>query len=379
MTGVTKVPPKFYMCRLHLLFRPVVLFLFAVDISANAGGGIFSVAGTVKTTVYGPESGSVRYSVSGHFNYQCSNSWWQIETRTSNSLTGKVAIENCMSINDGVRHFTLFEGSTNKGMPLSIACPIKFPPPGRIEHFAIWLMLSEKPELPLLGKDKIRRFINVPDCQADILNHNQNQGQFVADYLNSGGRFLSKLTIRNDGVRIATDLSPEGNLTAIIDRFPAPFEKGFTELDFSIVETKKTEDLILPGAAIYKKFSPKRDGKGFEDVYAPIITEIKVEEWKSGVSEQAVMGIAPPEKLYAMDYRPQELKAGKSVSYVSKGDEWKPVSDPQIRMLVKMANQPERGKANAPSGVARFVLIFVLIFTSVFLLVIIIKKGRNHG
>lgn len=85
-----------------------------------------------------------------------------------------------------------------------------------------------------------------------------------------------------------------------------------------------------------------------------------------------------PNNLFAMDYRPSDLSTGSAVSYVTRSDEWKPVSDPQIRMLVKIANREKNGGHVETPSRSRFIPLFLILFISSLFLGIIIKKKKIY-
>jgi hypothetical protein len=279
---------------------------------------------------------NLNYRTDARVIFLYSNGWWQVEARfTSSNLVNPVVV-NCMKIPDGTRSFIIIEGSTNTGLTtLATACPISFPPPGQSELLVPWLALCPQRELPLLDRRRMRRFINLVDCRPNVFNSPQNEGFYQVAYLAPENAFLSELVLTNNGFSIELNVHKSGvEDTGEIMRFGPPFENGFTEMQYRIIESTNLHGVTFPIRAICKRFAPNWERKDPSDLRVVLRSELTVT--KISFSEKDMAGrIAAPSKMIANDLRP----GVRIDSYFIHDDQWKPVSDPEIARRVRIARQ----------------------------------------
>lgn len=280
---------------------------------------------------------NLNYRTDAHVVFLHSNGWWQVEVRYSylHRPSGIAIVENCMKIPDGTRSYMLFGGSTNTGVTTSAnACPISFPLSGRTEILATWLGLCPYPQLPLIDGKRIRRFNYLPDYRPKILNAPGNEGFYAAKYLAPENAFLSELVITNNGFEIDLNVDKNGpEDEGRIMRYPPPFENGFTELQYQVIETTNLHGITFPMRAVCKRFHPNWGTKDPDDLYVSLQSELTVT--RISFSEKDVAKrIAAPAEMIATDARP-----GARSTYRVRDDQWKPVSDPEIKRRTRSAGQ----------------------------------------
>ena len=239
-----------------------------------------------------------------------SNGWWQVEARYSylHLARGITNVESCMRIPDGTRSYIMFEGISNTGMTTASACPNSFPPSGRSELLVPWLGLCPHPELPLIDGKRIRRFINLPDYRPKIFNAPQNEGLYEAKYLAPEGDFLSELMVTNNGFGLElnvekTSLEDEGT----IQRYAPPFDNGYTELHYKLIESTNLNGVTFPLRAVCERFSPNWGGKNRDDLRVGLLSELIVTRISFSGKDVARRIVAPSE-MFAFDARPPNLK-----------------------------------------------------------------------
>jgi hypothetical protein len=243
-------------------------------------------------------------------------------------------VENSMKIPDGTRSYTLFEGSTNRGMTMALACPISFPLSGRTAMLDTWLGLCPYPELPLIDGQRMRRFVILPDYRPKILNAPENEGFYAAKYLTPENAFLSELVITNKGFGIDLNVGENGlEDEGITMRYPPPFENGFTELQYQVIETTNLHGVTFPLRAVCKRFHPNWNTKDPDDLHVSLQSELTVTRI-SFSGKDRVSRIAAPSEMIATDARP-----GARSAYRVRDDQWKPVSDPEIKRRTRSAGQ----------------------------------------
>ncbi|MBE0545205.1 MAG: hypothetical protein IH623_28030 [Verrucomicrobia bacterium] len=180
----------------------------------------------------------------------------------------------------------------------------------------------------------MRRFISLPDYRPKIFNAPENEGFYAAKYLTPENAFLSELVITNSGFELdlnveKTGLEDEGRIM----RYAAPFENGFTELQYKVIETTNLHGITFPLRAVCKRFFPNWERKDPNDLRVVLQSELTVT--KISFSEKDMAGrIASPARMIAHDDR-----LGVSIGYFVHDDEWKPVSDPEIARKARIARQ----------------------------------------
>jgi len=285
----------------------------------------------------GPDT-HVVYKSAADVIFVYSNGWWQVEARYKylHRDTGFI-IENCMKIPDGTRAYVLFESTTNQGLAtMAYACPRSIPTPGRKELLVPWLALCPHPELPLIDGKRMRRFINLIDDRPKIFNAPQNEALYEVKYLAPENAFLSELVVTNNGFSLELNvmnhpLEDEGE----IRRYGPPFENGYTELRYQMLESTNLSGLKFPLRAVYRTFWPNWGGKDRNDLRLGLQSDLTVT--RISFSEQDRIGrFSSPTMMIADDTR-----AGVTISYAIQDSQWKPLTDPEIRRRVRIARQSQ--------------------------------------
>jgi hypothetical protein len=260
----------------------------------------------------GSISTSNRFSATeASFSFFSSNGWWQLDL-TNFTMPPQYKSQDCMSIPGGVRHYTMFDSATSSA--LAEACPIDYPPPGIAGGmFQSWLCLCPNPKLPAIDDKRMHRFLMVPSAPFDVLKDSVNQGEYVATYLEPGRVFLSALTITNDGVRI--DWDPGKNE---VWRFPAPFDSGFRELAYQVLESTNIEGIAFPRRAVLQHFGPDPEHRN----KLSVVMNCEIEVSKISVAPTDLSKQVHPERLDGLDYRSRHLRGAESVSLTITNDQW---------------------------------------------------------
>jgi hypothetical protein len=240
-----------------------------------------------------------------------------------------------MKIPDGTRSYMVFERGTNTGVATSaMACPLSFPLSGSTAMLAAWLGLCPYPELPLIDGKRMRRFISLPDYRPKIFNAPENDGFYAAKYLAPANAFLSDLVITNSGFSIELKVDKNGpEDEGRIMRYPPPFENGFTELQYQVIETTNLHGVTFPLRAVCKRFHPNWNTKDPDDLHVSLQSELTVTRI-SFSGKDRVSRIAAPSEMIATDARP-----GARSAYRVRDDQWKPVSGPEIKRRTRSAGQ----------------------------------------
>jgi hypothetical protein len=264
----------------------------------------FMAQGTIST--------SNRFSTTAaKFSFFSSNGWWQVDL-TNFTMPPQYRSQNCMSIPGGVRHYTIFKGVTS--WPSASACPIDFPPPGIAGGMLDgWLSLCPNPKLPTIDETRMHRFVMVPSAPFEVFNDPANQGYYTATYLEPGGAFLSALTITNDGVRIVWN--PEGNE---LSRYPTPFENGFTEFRYQVVQATNLQAISFPMRGIMQLLGPNPDNR--TQLAVMMHNEIRISRISLNPADLARQ--VHPAHLDGLDYRPAHLRGSECVSLIVTNDHW---------------------------------------------------------
>jgi len=233
----------------------------------------------------------------------------------------------------------VFESSsTNTGVTtVANAGPIAFPPPGKTELLVPWLALCPHPELPLIDGKRMRRFINLPDYRPNVFNARENEGLYEARYLAPESAFLSELVVTNNGFSIELNMNKtSGEDEGDIRRNPPPFDNGYTELQFKVIESTNLNGITFPIRVVCKRFTPNWGGKDRDDLRVWLQSELTVTRI-SFAEKDVARRIAAPYEMSAEDARP-----GVSVSYLVHDDRWKPVSDSEIQWRTRIVRQRTR-------------------------------------
>jgi len=299
----------------------------------------FVAEGTISTEYFRLPSTNAISKTEGNFSFHYSNGWWQVEVRYLNPEPRTPAVENCMRIPDGTRHYTLFAANPNAGMTTALARPNAFPPAERTGMFLPWLSLCPSPKLPLINDRLMRRFLSIPDFMSEPFDDSRNQGAFAVKFISPENAFVSELSISNNGFNIDLTVNAHGDVESDIRPYSAPFDKGCLELTYRVLETTNLNGTTFPLRTVYKRFSPGWDSsKNSSSFFCPISAELIVKRirFPDGKSDEQKPA---PAKLYAMDNRPPGFPRERSVGYFVTNDLWKPVSDPEIRQRAAMARE----------------------------------------
>ncbi|WP_150107625.1 hypothetical protein [Pedosphaera parvula] len=215
------------------------------------------------------------WETEGNAVFSYSNGWWQAELNYKNPKEHSPAAEYFRKVPGGVSSYIMF---TSKSKTEAVVCPLAFPTAGNTELFAFWLSICPKPELPLIDGKRIRRFPLIPNCRdsLDIFNHPQNEGYYTASYLKPGSAFLSNLNITNNGVTLDIEVAANGEVETKIIRHGAPFDKGFNELSYQLLETTNLNGIVFPARAVLKLMTPNWKGKDREDLHVAQVVELTV-------------------------------------------------------------------------------------------------------
>ena len=278
---------------------------------------------------------NLNYRTDARVVFLFSNGWWQVEARCKYANQGNIIVHNCMRIPHGRRSYILFAGSTNTGATtVADACPSSFPPPGKTELLVPWLALCPHPELPLIDGKRMRRFVNLPDYRPNAFNARENEGRYEVKYLAPESAFLSELVITNNGFSIELNVEKNsGEDAGDIRRYPPPFENGFTELQYKVIESTNLNGITFPIRAVSKRFTPNWGGKDRDDLRVWLQSELTVTRI-SFAEKDVARRIAAPYEMFAEDARP-----GVSVNYLVHDDQWKPVSDPELQRRARSVRQ----------------------------------------
>jgi hypothetical protein len=258
------------------------------------------------------------------FSFYHSNGWWRIDLNSEEPERGRPVFKSCMRIPDGVRVYMLFEGG-GAGMPSSEACPITFPPPGQTLLFALWLGLCPEPELPIIGNNRMRRFVDVPNCRLSLLNHPKNEGTYFLQYIEAGSPFRSRFALTNNGVflGIGNDLEDQ------VWRQGSPFQNGFLELEYETLESRHFDGVAFPAQTVLSYYRPLPNAVTLDDVYVWMMTKFAVTNITS-LSVENMTFPETPERLFATDHRVPGLADDRGVGHVVQGDVWPHATDAEL-------------------------------------------------
>lgn len=331
----------------------------------------FLAEGTIVRLNYFPGETNVSETAEAKFVFFYTNGWWQIDVQHVTPAQGYLTFQSCMRIPDGIRKFTTFEGDKRQGVPAAEVCPLKYPPPGLTFLFAAWLSLCPHPELPLMDAQTTVGFPNIPSCRLSLLNHPLNTANYALRLLDPAHTFLSRLILTNNGVRL--DIGKDSDEVSF--RLP-PYDKGFREHDYELLETTNVSDTVFPMHSVWRRFAPKhKGGMTADDLRLAAMTELRVS--RVSVFEQEILARKrTPARLLALDARPPNLGKFLSVNYFVTNDVWKPVSDRGIRQLAAIARSHAGGIGALGHERARWPVILTLMVILLSPPIIILVKNR---
>ena len=205
--------------------------------------------------------------------------------------------------------------------------------------FLPWLSLCPNPKLPLINERLMRRFLTIPDTISEPFNDPRNAGVFAIKFLAPEKAFVSELIISNNGFNIDVTVNKDGDVESDIHAFAAPFDNGFLEMTYQVLETTNLNGLTFPLRAVYKRFYPDGDPSKYSSTLfcsksaELIVKRIRFPDGRSDEQKPT------PQKLFAADNRPTGFPRERSVGYVVTNDLWKSVSAPEIRHFAEMARE----------------------------------------
>lgn len=324
----------------------------------------FQAKGTLTTEKFTPGRGEAVWSIEAEAFFTYSNGLWEIELSflspsnyAGNSIT-------CKRIPDGVRYIML----SSQPLPLTakpgmiteaFALGIKYPPPEQTGLLPCWLSLCPDPELPRLHGDRMRRFLF-----ADVQEHPQNQGSFSLRYLGDGGGFLAELNITNNGVEFPFKSAPRP--------YQLPFQHGFLELRYQVLETTNVGDLVFPFKTTLHRFSRLSGAKTAGDIYESSAETLRLSEILMTGSMPQQRALRPPERLLAEDERPAGLPQGITARYFVTNEEWVSRTN---KWLVELASI--YGRSSLPPRSRRHVALLIVFLTCAVVFPAVIVLARK--
>jgi hypothetical protein len=304
-----------------------------------------SFRGVISTELFSPKEAKAFFSSKAEFLATATNESWEIELRYLAPAEVCGTGESCKRIPDGVRIRPTFERRSSTALLAATALPLPYPPPEKTPFLLCWLCLCPAPELPTLDNVRIRRFVSVP-----VQANPKNEGFFEAKYLMPVGRFLSSLSVTNNGISFSTD----GKTYP----YAPPFGAGFLEFQYELLATTNVGGLIVPLRAAVKRFSPLPGAVTVKDVYTRVLSSLTV----TSVSASPLTPLSEwPSEYMALDQRPAQLPLGVTVNYSVSEDEWQPVTSEKIQRLAEITRIANRPKVAATRSTAVFVELTLLV------------------
>ena len=297
-----------------------------VQAAKQSDAQAFTAEGTISTAIYTrPNNPNPAYKSECRVSFSYSNGWWQIEGLFNQPEKMAGTIQNCRRVPDGVRSFYNWAKpngdapNTKAVTPSATAYAINFPPPESIELFVTWLALCPNAELPITAEGTMRRLLTV-----ELLDHPKNEGRYSIKRLEPDGLFVSELVVTNNGIDF-------GMNEALIKRSP-PFQNGYAETMYQIIETTNINGLPFPLAAIYRRFLPLPNANTSSDLFETVIARLRIDKL-TGFNSQQVSKIKPPPVMVALDQRLPNLPKGVTVNYMLTNDQWRAANDPTLVAL----------------------------------------------
>lgn len=334
----------------------VILVLFVTassNVAANQTPPPFTVEATLTKHSFRPDQAGPPSSLEAGVIFQFSNNWWQVDVTYHNPAKNRPLRQNCMKIPDGERHYSIFESRGDGAVPSASVCPMGFPPPGYTFLFVPWLALFPNPQMTEIDSRHMRRFPNELGCAQTIFEHKQNLGEFEIDYLGQERVFLSRLMITNNGINLTQE---EG-----IMPYPAPFDVGFLELEYSVLESTNINGFEFPLLSLFRRFGPMPSSQSREDIFAYEVAEFQVKRISFSAAEYSSDPRLTAPSLLALDERPAILPKGRSADYMVTNDQWLPVSDRKIVTLAKISSMSDKVKRSRPAFWLRLTFMIVLL------------------
>lgn len=301
-----------------------------------------------------------------------SNAWWQIDTRHRNNI-GQDIYGSYMRVPDGVRFINVSPEmaalvTDSNVIVAADACPLPFPPPADLDAFVLWMSMCPNPELPVTSDGRIYRFTDSGPCPIDLFNDPKSIGTYGLEFLDATKGFISSLRITNNGVRIDASPTADGSWEVEYTPHPAPFDRGFVEFIYEVLETTNHNGHRVPLRAVAKRIFAISDPPRLYEGAICNVDLLSIE----GLNPEAAAGLTRAERLLVKDLRPPALP--NPITYLITNEAWKGTSAPAIALAAKTVRElkPERP---AGSMVAKALFIVALILPP--LLYLLIFKGRR--
>lgn len=356
-------PARQHEHRLVELLLVIAMALLCWSPSINASEQRFSFRGVLKSDVFAPDEGRPIVSTECEFTVNVSNRTWEIELVYNMPSELKGTRESCKRIPDGIRLRHTSAANIDRALLAARALPIAYPPPDKTPMMLCWLCLCPLPELPVLDKGTMRRFISLHETEAD-----QNKGFYSAEYLSPDLQFLSLLTITNDGLVFATDEKAH--------KYPEPFSSGFVEFRYALTSMTNLGSTPVPLRATLRRYSPKPGGQTLQALYTRVDSSLlvtSVSSLEEPSSEQW------PSAYIALDQRPKDLPLDATVNYMVTSDAWRSVKDKSIQRMAQITREAYRLKQPQHSkAFAVLVLGLMVIPVIVYFLVRSIKSTKKQ-
>jgi hypothetical protein len=247
------------------------------------------------------------------------------------------------------------------------ACPLPFPPPADLDAFIPWLAMCPNPELPVTNDERIHRFTDSGRCPIELFNDPRSTGTYGLEFLDDTKGFISSLHITNNGVRIDASPAADGSWEVEYTPHPAPFDRGFVEFSYEVLETANHNGYRVPQRAVAKRIFATYPPRLYENAICNLEL-LSVE----GLNPEAAAGLTRAERLLVKDLRPPALP--NPITYLITNEAWKGTSAPAIALAAKTVRELE---PVSPPGsmIAKALFIMALILPP--LIYLLIFKGRR--
>lgn len=313
--------------------------------SGQTGIPPFIAEGTISTKAFRYPVNNYIGRVDGKVMFSYSNGVWHVQFTPQYSYPialkkGDESVEDWKSIPNGTRQIVTFINHTNlvasNGVPIrpfAEATTSMFPTASKKGLFVPWLSLCPYPDLPTIDSNTIPF-----NFQPKFAGHPKNKGTYSARYLNPQNAFLAELEITNNGS--AFDMSGSS-----FD-YQDPYNKGFRELSYRVLETTNYQGLTLPVHTELRGFGPIPNGKTSEDVYPGIISELYIQKYDFTGSNLTLLPV--PHFLVALDYRLTTNDAHANYDIIN--DQWASISNGRVKKLSVLAEKVAQRYATKQDG-----------------------------
>lgn len=358
----------------RLLLLSCVVML-AVTVLGQTNIPPFIAEGTISTKAFRYPATNYFGRLDGKVMFSYSNGIWQVQfsPQLSYPMTIKKeseSVEDWKSISDGTRQIVTFINDTNtvagNGVPIrpsAEATTNLFPTVSKKGLFLPWLSLCPNPDLPFIDSNSIPF-----NFQPKYAGHPNNKGTYRASYLEPQNVFLAQLEITNNGT--AFDMNGASFI------YPEPFNKGFLELSYHVIETTNYQGITLPMHAVLYGFDAKPDGKAPGDIYAGSISEFYIQKYDFTGSNLALFPV--PHRLVAMDYRLTTNDVHANYEIIN--DQWASVTNGKVKKWSLKAEQMSQQYARKPdnSGKRRLVMIALGILALAAPAILLVSRYINN-